>query len=96
MEIYELLSCQELCQLAVLASDWLFNSCADNQEPAYLLTQLLTMTTTQKFPSLVVVVRVLAVGRPAAEEDGEEGVRVHAHGRRRVRPGKGTWKETEK
>ena len=26
--------------------------CAANQEPAYLLTKLLTLTTTQKFPSL--------------------------------------------
>ena len=35
-----------------LTSDWLFHSCAANQEPACLLTQLLTMTTTHKFPSL--------------------------------------------
>ena len=33
---------------------WLaFHSCAANQEPACLLTQLLTMTTTQKFPPLL-------------------------------------------
>ena len=29
------------------------HSCAANQELAYLLTQLLTMTTTHQFPSLV-------------------------------------------
>ena len=47
--------CQELCQLAVLASDWLFriHSCAANQKLACVLTQLLTMTTTH-FPSLEV------------------------------------------
>ena len=28
-----------------------FHSCAANQEPAYLLTQILTITTTHKFPS---------------------------------------------
>ena len=38
---------QELCQLAALAS----LPCAANQEPACLLTKLLTMTTTYKFPS---------------------------------------------
>ena len=43
--------CQGLCQLAVLASDWLFTAVI--QEPACLLTQPLTMTTTHKFLSLV-------------------------------------------
>ena len=40
---------QELGQLADLVSDWLFTLGAANQGPACLLTQLLTMTTTQKF-----------------------------------------------
>ena len=36
-----------------------------------MFTQLLTMTTTHKFPSLeVVVTGVAEVGRPEAEEDG--------------------------
>ena len=50
---------QELGQLADLAFNWLFSvhSCVANQEPACLLTQLLTMTTTNKFPSLLFMVR---------------------------------------
>ena len=35
-----------------LASNWLSMSCVANQEPACVLTQLLTMSTTHKFPSL--------------------------------------------
>ena len=46
--------CQEFGPLADLASDWLStSSCVANQEPACSLTQLLTMTTTHQFPSLV-------------------------------------------
>ena len=54
--------CQEFGQLAYLASDWLFT-----QEPACLL-QLLTMTTTHKFPSQVV----------AGEDNLERRARVRA------------------
>ena len=48
---------QELGQLADLAFDWLcsVHSCAANQKPACLLIPLLTMTTTQKFPSLALL-----------------------------------------
>ena len=52
--------CQELGQLSDLASDWLFTLV--NQKPACLLTQLLTITTTHKFPSLETVVRRLLGG----------------------------------
>ena len=41
----------------------LVGCCAANQEPAYLLTQFLTMTTTHKFPSLQAVEQVDAEGR---------------------------------
>ena len=41
------------------------HSYAANQEPAYLLTQLLTMTTTDKFPSLERGVAELGAGHDA-------------------------------
>ena len=43
--------CQELCLLAGPACVWLFTLV---KESAFLLTQLLTMTTTHKSPSLLV------------------------------------------
>ena len=42
--------CQELGQLAVLASDWLFTLLQPIRSQVSSLTQLLTMTTSQKFP----------------------------------------------
>ena len=49
------LSCsqsQELSQLANLAPEWLIKSERPNRSRLCSLTQLLTITTTQKFPSL--------------------------------------------
>ena len=51
-ETYEFESWSRVGSLAVLASDWLFTLVPPIYEPASLLTQLLTMTTTHKFPSL--------------------------------------------
>ena len=45
---------QELGQFTDLASDWLFTLVQPIRSPHYYLTQLLTMTTTHKFPSQVV------------------------------------------
>ena len=42
--------CQEFGQLADLASDWLFTLVQPIRSQAGKLTQLLTMTTTHKFP----------------------------------------------
>ena len=44
--------CQELGQFLDLASELVVPTCVANQDPAHLLTQVLTMTTTHKFPSL--------------------------------------------
>ena len=63
----KLLSCsqsQEMSQCSNLAPDWLIKSEQPIRSRLCLLTQLLTMTTAQKFPSLVGVVAERAVKRP--------------------------------
>ena len=56
--------CQELLgQVADLASDCFVQSWGADQEPACLLTQLLTTTTTHKCPFLGKVVRLLVATR---------------------------------
>ena len=60
----ELLSCsqsQELCQLANLAPDWLIKSERPIRSRLCSLTRLLTITTTQKFPSLFVGARLFGL-----------------------------------
>ena len=71
----KLLSCsqsQELSQRAVLAPNWLHKIEQPIRSQLYLLTELLTLTTTQKFPSLGLVgeeggdVDLGVTGRPHA------------------------------
>ena len=68
--------CQELGQRANLAPDWFFVFRQPIRSQVSSLTQLLTLTTTQKFPSLLHVLLALDGEGGGA---GEQLVGQHAH-----------------